>query len=262
MRDRGFRLDAVAEIEDQPALRIVRQHVVDRGDRARRHLRSAPADRDCPAPRLWFCTRSRISEGSAAQSMLTASTPVASTYPGSSAPAPRGKPMIFASGTFAAHACDDAAGRLDRPARKFARRQHAGPGVEDLQHVGAGVELAEQIVNRVLDQHVDDLGERLRMAIGHQPRRRLVRRALARHHVGRHRPRRAAEADQRDLRIEFAPHPAQRFDTPVRACRSRPAAPAFRPSPACPAARAAGPRRPRSAPSGRARRESPECPKR
>ena len=55
------------------------------------------------------------------------------------------------------------------------------------------------------------LRERLRMAIGHHPRRRLVRRALARHHIGRHRPWRAAEADQRDLRIEFAAHPAQRF---------------------------------------------------
>ena len=49
------------------------------------------------------------------------------------------------------------------------------------------------------------------MAIGHHPRRRLVRRALARDHVGRDRPRRAAEADQRDLGREFALHAAQRF---------------------------------------------------
>ena len=49
------------------------------------------------------------------------------------------------------------------------------------------------------------------MAIGHHPRRRLVRRALSGDHVGRDRPRRAAEADQRDLRIEFAAHAAQRF---------------------------------------------------
>ena len=57
-----------------------------------------------------------------------------------------------------------------------------------------------------------------RMPIGHHPRRRLVRRALARDHVGRDRPRRAAEADQRDLRIELAAHAAQRLDTPARAC--------------------------------------------
>jgi hypothetical protein len=30
MRDRGFRQDAVAEIEDQPSFRVVRQHIVDR----------------------------------------------------------------------------------------------------------------------------------------------------------------------------------------------------------------------------------------
>ena len=94
---------------------------------------------------------------------------------------------------------------------EFARRQHAGPGVEDLQHVGAGLELAEQILDRVLDQHVDDLGKRLGMAIGHHARRRLIRRALPGHHVGRDRPGRAAETDQRDLRIELAAHPAQRF---------------------------------------------------
>ena len=29
MRDRGFRLDAVAEVENQPAPRVIRQHVVD-----------------------------------------------------------------------------------------------------------------------------------------------------------------------------------------------------------------------------------------
>src|ERR1700724_4092352 len=30
MRDRGFRLDAVAEVEDQPAAGVIRKHVVDR----------------------------------------------------------------------------------------------------------------------------------------------------------------------------------------------------------------------------------------
>ncbi len=49
------------------------------------------------------------------------------------------------------------------------------------------------------------------MAIGHHPGRRLVRRALARDHVGRHRPRRAAEADQRDVGIELAANAAQRL---------------------------------------------------
>ena len=47
------------------------------------------------------------------------------------------------------------------------------------------------------DQHIDDPRERLGVAIGHHPRRRLVRRALSGHHVGRDRPGRAAKADQR-----------------------------------------------------------------
>src|SRR5581483_5500611 len=40
---------------------------------------------------------------------------------------------------------------------------------------------------------------------------RLIRRTLARDDIGRDRPRRAAEADQRDFRIEFAAHATQRF---------------------------------------------------
>ena len=49
------------------------------------------------------------------------------------------------------------------------------------------------------------------MLIGHHPRRRLIGRALSGNHIGRDRPRRAAEADQRDFRIELGAHPAQRF---------------------------------------------------
>ncbi len=49
------------------------------------------------------------------------------------------------------------------------------------------------------------------MGIRHHPRRRLIRRALPRHHVGRNRPWRSAEPDQRDLWVEFAAHAAQRL---------------------------------------------------
>src|SRR5436190_11680085 len=49
------------------------------------------------------------------------------------------------------------------------------------------------------------------MAIGHHPRRRLVRRALSGDHVGRDRPWRAAEANQRDVWCELAADAAQRF---------------------------------------------------
>ena len=129
--------------------------------------------------------------------------------------------MIFASGTCSRTPSTMRLRRFDRPALEFARRQDAGPGVEDLQHVGAGLELSEQILDRVLDQNVDDLRERFRMAIGHHPRRRLVRRALARHHVGRDRPRRAAKTDQRDVRIELAAARGAAPHRPARACRSR-----------------------------------------
>src|SRR5258707_1374976 len=115
-----------------------------------------------------------------------------------------GKADDLCVGDFSAHALDNAAGRLDRPALEFARRQHTGPGVENLQHVGAGLELSQQILDRVFDQHVDDLRERLGMTVGHHPRRRLIRRALSGHHIGRNRPRRSAETDQSNFRIEFA----------------------------------------------------------
>ena len=49
------------------------------------------------------------------------------------------------------------------------------------------------------------------MPVRHHPRRGLIRCALSRDHIGRNRPRRAAEADQCDFRIEFAAHAAQRF---------------------------------------------------
>ena len=87
---------------------------------------------------------------------------------------------------------------------EFVRRQHACPGIEDLHRIDAGLELANEIVGRRLDQDIDQPRERLRMAIGEQPRRRLIRRAVARDHVGRNRPGRAAEAEKRHL-AEAAP---------------------------------------------------------
>ncbi len=107
--------------------------------------------------------------------------------------------MILASGISRAHIRDDLPHRLDAPARELARRQHARPSVEDLHRVRAGTQLLDEIARRHRDQNIDHAGERLRLAIGHQPRRRLIGRAAPRHHVGRDRPRRAAEAEQRDV---------------------------------------------------------------
>jgi hypothetical protein len=123
-----------------------------------------------------------------------------------------GKADDLRTGYLGANAFHDPPRRLDRPALKLARQQHAGPGFEDLQHVGAGSELRQQMRDRVFRQHIDDFCECVGMAIRHHPRRRLIRRALPGHHVGRHRPRRAAKSDQGDVRIGFAPHPLQRFE--------------------------------------------------
>ena len=79
------------------------------------------------------------------------------------------------------------------------RRQHAGPGVEDLHRIRPGAQLLDQIARRHRDQNLDHAGEGLRLAIGHQPGRGLIGRAAPRHHVGRNRPRRAAEAEQGDI---------------------------------------------------------------
>ena len=60
-------------------------------------------------------------------------------------------------------------------------------------------ELPEQILDRIVDDGVDDPGERVGVAISHHPRRRLVRRALTRNHVSRDCPWCPAESDQRDF---------------------------------------------------------------
>ena len=49
------------------------------------------------------------------------------------------------------------------------------------------------------------------MPISEQPRRRLIGRAAARDHIGRHRPRRAAEAQQRDRRRQIRLDPCNRL---------------------------------------------------
>ncbi len=85
------------------------------------------------------------------------------------------------------------------------RRQHAGPGVENLHRVDAGLELADADSRpRPRTSTSISRAKASGCAIGEQPRRRLIRRALPGHHVGRDRPRRAAKADQRRLAIAVA----------------------------------------------------------
>ena len=83
--------------------------------------------------------------------------------------------------------------------------------------LGAGLDLAHQIIDRGLDQEVDQTLEARPVAIGQQPRRGLLLAAAALHHVGRNRPRRAAKADQRHVlrqvgrpRVRWSRRPARR----------------------------------------------------
>ena len=59
--------------------------------------------------------------------------------------------MIFAPGT-CSRTADDPPRRLDAPALRTPPAEHAGPGIENLHRIGAGLELPDQIVDRRLDQ--------------------------------------------------------------------------------------------------------------
>ena len=51
--------------------------------------------------------------------------------------------------------------RRDAPALELRGGQHAGPGVEELQRVGAGQHLAAEILDGGVDEHRGQLGESL-----------------------------------------------------------------------------------------------------
>ena len=102
-------------------------------------------------------------------------------------------------------------GRRHHPRLELPRRQRSRPCIENLQHVGTGLHLARQVLDRRLDQQIDQPPKTSRIAIGPQPRLALVGRALPLHHVARHRPRRAAKADERRLPRQILPQPRDRF---------------------------------------------------
>src|ERR1700720_3913943 len=105
------------------------------------------------------------------------------------------------------HARYDPRCRLDAPFAEFLGRQHTRPCIEDLYRVDTGRKLPDQIACRRLDQYIDELCESFGIPISEKPCRRLIRRATARDHIGCHRPRRSAKAQQRDRRWQL------RFDT-------------------------------------------------
>ena len=129
--------------------------------------------------------------------------------------------MIGACGALAVTLAAIARDRRDAPALEFGRRQHARPGIEDLHRFRAGRQLTDEIFGRGVDEPVDQGGEQIRMAVGEEARRRLIGRAAPGDHIARDRPRRAAEADQRDVVAAARSSGGRAPRTPARAGSSR-----------------------------------------
>ena len=80
---------------------------------------------------------------------------------------------------------DDPRMRLDAPSLEFPSGKNSRPGIENLHRIDAGIELANQIARRRLDQKLDQFREDFGMSVGEQSRRHLVGRSLSGDHVGR-----------------------------------------------------------------------------
>src|SRR5262249_8477325 len=104
---------------------------------------------------------------------------------------------------------DEGSGRIAAPARELVVGQAAGPTVEDLEHSRTRLNLAEQVGDGCLDQKIYKALERVGIAVGPEPRLRLVLAAGAFNHVGRHGPRRPAKTDHRNAGWELRDHTGQ-----------------------------------------------------
>ena len=161
--------------------------------------RRAPADRDCPAARTARAGRRSAAFGSTAVSRPIASMSARAREFRQLRPGAARKGDDRRVRRLGPDLGRERRHRRDAPAIEFGRRQHAGPGIEDLHRFRARRQLTDQVFGRGVDEPVDQGREQVRMAIGEEPRRRLIRRPAPGDHVARHRPRRAAEADQRDI---------------------------------------------------------------
>ena len=201
MRDRRLRQDAVAEIEDERAVRRASRITssTSRSSAAPPASSASGSTLPCTGTRVW----NRVAREGAVDRPVEADridAGLARHSARNAAPAPRGKPMILAPGmpsrtpaTIRLVGCDApalelvaAATRRPRYRRSAPRRRRPRAGRRD----NRSRPRTRQSIRRC---------EALRIAIGKQPRRRLIGRPLAGDHVGRHRPRRAAKSDQRRL---------------------------------------------------------------
>ena len=220
MGDRRLRQDAVAEIEDERSVAESRQDRIDLAierSAAREQCQRIEIALHRPAALDLVAGKAAIDHPVEPDRVDSNAVHIALN----SVPAPRGNPMIFASGTRCAQPRDDPPRRIDAPARELVGSEHAGPGVEELHGIDPGLELGREIIDRSFDQDVDQLAEDFRIAIGKQPRRRLVRRAVSRHHVGRDRPWRAAKAEQRHFARQLGANDPDRLEHRRQALRDR-----------------------------------------
>jgi hypothetical protein len=114
------------------------------------------------------------------------------------------------SRNFAANPFDNPRMRPDAPPLELLGREDSRPGIENLHRIDACHELPHEIAGGRIDQNVDQFCKRLRMPIGEQPCRQLVRRSLSGDHVGRKRPRPAAKTEECHRRRQILPHPRNR----------------------------------------------------
>ena len=119
--------------------------------------------------------------------------------------------MTLASGYLTAHLRNDPLRGTDAPSGKFFRRKHARPGIENLHGIDPGLELPDQISSGRIHQLIHQTGKSFRIAIGEHPCRLLVWSAVSSNHVACYRPRRTAEAQQRNVRRKAGFDPPDRF---------------------------------------------------
>ena len=92
------------------------------------------------------------------------------------------------------------------PQPPFGAWEEAGPGVEDLDRVGAGPVLAEEVTGAEPSQAVEQGVESRRLLVGERPQPREVAHAATLDQVGREGQRSAREAEQCRLQDELGPH--------------------------------------------------------
>ena len=100
---------------------------------------------------------------------------------------------------------DDALHIGQRELAVVGRRQHAAPGIEDLDCLGPGGDLRVEISRRRARQYVEQLVQSVGLVEHQRLEMFIIFRRPALDDIGRQRPRAAGKADQRRLAVELAP---------------------------------------------------------